>query len=107
MSEKAQDSTVNTVSLPNVGEDPATLGSAVMRPFRVSVNNTGPVAVLVAYDVGALQTQPAIAGTYEIQAGKDQVFVLQPGQKLLGVGLGAGGRVSVACSMAIPETFGA
>ena len=63
--------------------------------------------VAIAYDSAVLSIPAAVAGVYRLAVGKDQVFVLQAGQKLFGAGAGAGALVSVAISAAIEKGFGA
>ena len=99
--QSSNDSQLNTLSLPQVGDkNPSTVAYATNQPFRVVVRNIGPNRILLAHDSPTLQNAPATANTYEIPPGQSDVFVLAPKQGLFAAGEGAGGKISIAVSVA-------
>ena len=99
------DSSVNSVTVPIQGGDPATLYRAVNRPLRVVVRNSGGALILISYDASALQNIGSFAGTFRLPQGASETFVLMPKQSLLAAATGAGGIASIAVSEALPQVW--
>ena len=99
------DSVVKSISVPAAGaENPATLATANLIPLRVMVRNVGLNTVFLAHKAAAIQGADAATASdvYELPPGYADVFVLTMRQGLWAVGIGAGGRLSVAQSDAFP-----
>lgn len=98
-----QPSSFATYTIPAIGAvTPTALAKASAHiPMRVLVNNVGPVVVFVARETTDLTPQPSTS-TYRIFPGEQHAFVLAPQQTIYALGAGAGGRLSVATSEALP-----
>lgn len=102
-------SSVGTVRLPVVGSPPNTIGAFYTGdgdlPVRLYIRNpTGVGVALLAYDSSALNGAAggSVAGTFRLGTGEDVVFILQPRQRVFGVGLVVGVTISFHASVALP-----
>lgn len=83
---------------------PIVIAQANDVPLRVAAACTSVGAdAQLSFDSANLQNFPAMAGTYRLQSGKDQTFVLAPGQRLYASSPSVGCAVSVHVSEAWPE----
>lgn len=102
MSAVLNDSGVNTLEVPIVGDNPATLTHAANVPMRVVVRNIGGGDVLISYDAAVFKVQTPQAQTFKIPPGESEVFVLNIKQGLYAAGVGGPGSVCIAWSDAFP-----
>lgn len=98
-------SVVNTVIVPTIGTNPATLYSAAKVPLRVVVRNVGGAVLFIAHDSSTLAQPPALAGTFQLPPGVSEVFVLIPRQGIYAASAGAGGLASIAVSEALLQVW--
>ncbi len=111
------DSKLKTVDVPNVetftpgGGDGSTVGTPIPSlgfqsttvALRVMLRNVSlGVTIVIAHTAEVLQTLPVGSESYELPPGACDIVVLAPTQKLYAIALGAGGRLSVASSEALP-----
>lgn len=99
-------SVVGTVALPAAGTTnigPIYTGDGD-KPVRLAIRNNGGVTALLAYSSGAVNGAAGgtIGQTYQLPAGAEVIFILQPRQQVYGVGAGAGVNVSYHASVALP-----
>jgi hypothetical protein len=94
-------STVNTLNVPVIGQDPSTLFKAAGKPVRVVVRNVGGSLLHIAYESTTLNNSQVIANAFRLPPGASEVFVLMPKQGLYAGAAGAGGQVSIAVSEAL------
>jgi hypothetical protein len=95
------ESKTNTVNVPAVGSNPATLYYAANKPMRLLVRNTGAVLIFISHDSNSLTTANT-ADTFELPPGSSEVFILMPRQGLFAGASGVGGFASIAASEALP-----
>jgi hypothetical protein len=112
-----QDSKLKTIAVPDVatftpgGGDGSTVGTPIPnvvfqttnKAMRLMLRNVSlGVTIALSHQAEGVQTQPVGSDTYELPPGACDVFVLAPNQKLYGIALGTGGRLSFAASEALP-----
>ena len=82
---------------------PTFLTEASKNPLRVVVDNVSFAAeVYLAFDSATLQTDDPGSNTFMLQAGKQLTLMLAPGQRLCGISLSDGAKVSITISEALP-----
>lgn len=112
-----QDSRVKTIGVPDVatftpgGGDGSTTGTPIPsigyqsshKVLRLMLRNVSlGVTIAIAFAPEVLQTQPIGSEVYELPPGASDIFVMAPNQKLYAIGLGAGARLSIHASEALP-----
>jgi hypothetical protein len=71
--------------------------------MRVVVRNAGGNLIFLAHDITVLNGSDGPTGaSFRLPAGAETVFVLEPSQRLMALGAGVGGLVSIATSDALP-----
>ena len=101
---KMNDSQLRTMTIPGTPTTQAPAVAIAMpdRPMRVAVANVGATTIRLAFSSGGLGSVASTGGDYQLLVGRDQVFVLSPGQRLYAVSVGAIGSLSLATSDALP-----
>lgn len=86
------------------GTEPSILAQASANEWlRVDVSNVGPNLLFFAHDITPLNGADGPTGNiFRMATATSHVWILAPLQKLLAVGSGAGGLVSIATSVALP-----
>lgn len=101
------DSILQTVDVPISTANPSTVGPVYAAPsdtvVRVFVSNVGAAALVLGFQPNAVVGAGlALGGNFRLPAGREVTLILQPRQTLYAAGVGAGGRVSYAVSVALP-----
>lgn len=105
MKMKIENSSMRTLDIPAIGDDPALLFNAANHPFDVVIHNVGGNLVFLAMDVNNLVNAQSVMDVFQLQTGRDVRLRLAPGQTLYGAGQGGGGLVSLAMHHAIVEVI--
>ncbi len=71
---------------------------------RVFVSNVGAAALILGFQPNTvIGGGVALGGNFRLPTGREVTLILQPRQALYASGVGAGGRVSIAVSVALPR----
>lgn len=87
--------------------DPSTVGPIYAAPsdtvVRVFVSNVGAAAVILGFQPNAVVgVGLTTGGNFRLPANREITIIMQPQQTLYAAGVGAGGRLSIAVSAALP-----
>jgi hypothetical protein len=82
---------------------PTFISEASKLPLRIVVQNVSFAAeVYLSLDASTLQTNEPGGNTFLLQAGVSLTLMLAPQQKIYGISLSTGAKVSIAVSEALP-----
>lgn len=87
--------------------DPSTVGPIYAAPsdiaVRVFVSNIGAAPVILGFQPNAVVGNGlTTGGNFRLPANREITIIMQPQQTLYAAGVGAGGRLSIAVSAALP-----
>lgn len=96
-----QNVSFDTITVPAIGGNPATLAKAAGLSLRLLVNNVGPTVMFISQATTDLQPVPT-TGSYRVFPGEQHVFVVAPKQSVYAISAAAGGLLSISLSEALP-----
>jgi hypothetical protein len=87
--------------------DPSTVGPIYAAPsdtvVRVFVSNVGAAPIILGFQPNAVVgVGLTTGGNFRLPANREITIIMQPQQTLYAAGVGAGGRLSIAVSAALP-----